>query len=361
MRLLGALCVLGTLFPLWPTGRWFIRGWDFPRFQLAILLFASMLATLLCSGKFETPKEFVFWLAVLSLACIWQFTHVVQFTPLWKKEVTTAPAGITAFRLFIANLDYENKAHEAVLQELMRRNADVLILIEIDNRWNDALVPLRKEYGHHREEVRGDGLGLALWSKLPLKFSETRFLVEDQRPSIWAEIVLGNDTVHLVAVHPTPPGLQDSTGEARRDSRVRDSELVTIAKEIAENRTEAWIVAGDFNDVAWSHTTRLFKRLSGLKDPRVGRSFMGTYHADYPAVRFPIDHVFLSDGFSVAGLDRHRITGSDHFGVSASVAIINPSVGVTPEPKRDDRFEAEEIIEQGKEDAQERNILSEDG
>ena len=129
-----------------------------------------------------------------------------------------------------------------------------------------------------------------------------------------------------------------------------------IAKEIAKRNDEAWIVAGDFNDVAWSHTTRLFKRISGMKDPRIGRSFMGTYIAQNPVCRCPIDHVFLSEGFSIANLDRKRITGSDHFAMLATVALAQPHVGVEPEPKANDIEDGKKIIEKGKEDAVDRDV-----
>lgn len=351
------MCVTVTLLPLVRTGFWFIRGWDFPRLQLAVISGALMIMAITVRSRFVSSRELFFWLGVLGVACIWQSGHVLPFTRLWPKEVQSTDEK-HLIRLWVANLDYQNEVHDVVSKELAQSQADVLILIELSKKWSIALEKVRNQYHHHHEELLDDGLGLAIWSKLPMHSAETKFLVEERRPSIWATIGEGISRFNLVAVHPTPPGLQDLTGDARRDSRVRDAELVVIAKQVATNDSEAWVVAGDFNDVAWSHTTRLFKRLSGLKDPRIGRNFMGTFHADYPIVRFPIDHVFLSDGFAVANLDRHRISGSDHFAVSASITLMNPFVAVTPEPKASDHPEAKQILKQGKEDAQERGILS---
>ena len=230
------------------------------------------------------------------------------------------------------------------------------MLIEYDQGWNERLQDLRATFGYHHEEIHGEGLGLALWSNVEITESETQFLVSTRRPSIWARLKLSSgQQVNFVGVHPTPPGLIDSTGDERRDSRVRDAELIMIAKVVADRRKEAWAVAGDFNDVAWSHTTRLFKRVSGLRDPRIGRSFMGTYIAQYPPCRCPIDHVFLSDGFSVANLARKRISGSDHFAVLATVSLCSdPSV--TPELQGNDRADAKMIIEEGISEAADRGL-----
>jgi endonuclease/exonuclease/phosphatase (EEP) superfamily protein YafD len=104
---------------------------------------------------------------------------------------------------------------------------------------------------------------------------------------------------------------------------------VLVARAVAEDQGAAWIVAGDFNDVAWSHTTRLFKRLSGLHDPRIGRGLLNTYHARRPLLRYPLDHTFMSAGFAVHELRRVRAPGSDHFAVKLRLHP-GPRLGAEP-------------------------------
>jgi endonuclease/exonuclease/phosphatase (EEP) superfamily protein YafD len=67
------------------------------------------------------------------------------------------------------------------------------------------------------------------------------------------------------------------------------------------------------NDVGWSHTSELFRKVSGLLDPRRGRGLYATFHAKYPFLRYPLDHLFHSEEFRLVSMTVLDDVGSDHF------------------------------------------------
>lgn len=349
-----------SLLPLVPTGAWFVRICDFPRLQVLLLLIPPTCAlAALAVWKRKFPREYGVLTIVIVAVVGWQGAHILPFTPVWPEELPAGNSNPTV-RLMVANVTKNNEKKDEVRGVIEQQDPDLLLLVEINESWAGALQSLRRTYPYREEVIRDEGLGIALWSKLPLRETEVRHLVSDRRASIFTDVELPDGTwARFCGIHPTPPGLRDETPGGRRDSRVRDAELVLVADQVKDNSDRRWIVAGDFNDVAWSDTTSLFKHLSGLRDPRVGRSLLNTYHAEHPLWRYPIDQLFLPESSEIHSLSRVYLPGSDHFAVIADFHI-PPIATEKPSASSDEISEAEEIVEEGEEDAEKRNVESDE-
>lgn len=352
---LVAFLLFISVLPVFKTGYWAARACDFPRLQILVACSvpAAMLIAAVLIGD-GSPLRLAS-LGVLLAIAIWQSLHIVRYTRYWPCEVPTQGPG-EPLTVLIANLDYENTQKDEVRSVLTSMTVDVLLLIEIDDDWERELDSVLAEYPHLEGVVRGEGVGIVLLSKRPMLNAEVRHLVSDQRASVHATLNLNGERIKVIALHPTPPGLKSDNGD-RFDSRIRDAELVKVAREIQDSEPAHRVVLGDLNDVAWSHTTRLFRRLSGLRDPRIGRRLLSTYHAERPLFRYPLDHIFVSDEIAVSQLERVRIPGSDHFGVLATILVPpgkKPHDTTDDDAKLGDNEEAEQIVEEGLEDAAER-------
>lgn len=325
LLLVSALVVYGTICPLIRSKRWYVRTMDFPRVQLLGLALATLAGFLVMAAGRPVGLELALCI-VLILCIVLQTARIMPLQPVYPVEVPDAPsqAGAT-FSLLVANVRYDNESY-ADLEHLVReRDPDLCLLVEPTDAWMAALANLDDTYPHVLRHPRPEGHGLALWSRHPLSEASVEHLVTDDRPALHVVVELADvGAIRFWGMHPAPPALELANGE-RKDSDDRDTELLRVARRIEAERAEeafaGWIVAGDFNDAAWSHTTRGFKRRSGLRDPRVGRGLYSTYHADYPLLRYPIDHVFVSPEFSVIELERGPHIGSDHFPMFVKLAF----------------------------------------
>lgn len=334
---LGVLASAGTLLSLSRSPHWFVRVWDFPRVQIAALAALSGLAYFLVffDGR---PLEWAFIGAVL-LCTAWQLRKIFPYTPLSRVQVehSREPARGSTFRLLISNVLQENDRYDLLLQAVRESDPDLVLLVEVDRRWERALAPLAEQYPFSVRQPQENYYGMVLFSRLPLIRPRVDFLVQDDIPSVHTMFELpSGDRVSLHGLHPRPPEpLRD------QDSTPRDAELVVVGRAIGRAEGHPTVVAGDLNDVAWSHTTELFIRLSGLLDPRVGRGCYNSYNARNPLFRYPLDHVFHSSHFRLVDLRRLSSIGSDHFPVLVELSCepgaraSQPGVAAEPEDLRE--------------------------
>ncbi len=219
----------------------------------------------------------------------------------WPKEVTTAadcPPN-RRLRIITANVLTPNRNAKDLIRLVEQFGTDILVTLETDQWWQDQLDVLESGMPYTIKCPLDNLYGMHVYARLPLEQSEIAFLIEKDVPSMHTLVRLrSGDRIQIHFLHPAPPSPTEN-----KESAERDAELIIVARRL-EHCTHPVIVTGDLNDVAWSGTTRLFRKISGLLDPRVGRGMFNTFHARYPVLRWPLDHIFHSRHFTVCRVNR---------------------------------------------------------
>jgi endonuclease/exonuclease/phosphatase (EEP) superfamily protein YafD len=335
----GLLLLLPTLLPLLSVEWWWVRVWDFPRAQLVGLYLVMIVLLLLVAGRGWASLAIS---GLLALALLHQLTWIVPYLPLAPLQTQYATMTDQAFtlRILIANVLMTNRAADRFISMVERIEPDLVIITEPDAWWAEQLGVLDVSFPYHTKYPLENTYGMMVYSRLPLPRSEVKFLVDEEIPSIHSHIRLrSGDLVEVIAVHPRPP-------LPRVDTAERDAELVLVGRQAKASRY-ATIVAGDLNDVGWSQTTRLFQQVSGLLDPRRGRGLYATYHADYPLLRYPLDHLFHAAAFRLRRMQVLDHFGSDHFPLFIELSYEPERTSEQQEPQLDEaaREEAQEKLE----------------
>lgn len=336
-----------TFLPLWRNPHWSVRVFDFPRLQFAVLATVLLLVQFLFLD-FARPLSWVLvFVAGTSLAT--QLWWILPYTAIWRKEVKDAQlkSAEQSIAILTSNVLTHNRNADALLALVREHQPDILVTLESDQWWGDQLAVLENDMPHTIKCPLDNLYGMHVFSRLPLHEPEVCFLIEKGVPSMHAFVELrSGEKIRVRFVHPAPPSPTEND-----ESTERDAELVIVGRRVADN-DEPVIVTGDLNDVAWSETTRLFRKVSGLLDPRVGRGFYSTFHADYRILRWPLDHLFHSHHFTLDSITRLPSIGSDHFPLLTRV-VLTPVRGQDQEPLRpddDDRNLAQEIAQSEKAD-----------
>lgn len=349
--ILTVVLIMCTFAPLSRFEHWWIRGWDFPRLQLFFLSLMLLAAELLLLDLSLTESWFIIAAGVAcTMYLIW---WIIPYTRLSVKEVAPAvdPDPENSFVIMVANVLMDNQKVQQLLKVVRDNDPDILVTLETNSWWQDQLRELEQDYTYTIKCPLENRYGMHIYSKLELTDFKIRFLIDRDIPSMRARLVLPSGRhVQLHILHPSPPSPTEE-----ETSKERDAELITIAKEVSPDDDymdmgaedpDAVVVAGDLNDVAWSRTTRLFRKISGLLDPRVGRGMFNTFHAEYRLMRWPLDHLFHSHHFNLIRIKRLPYIGSDHFPILIGLELTNDeeNKGTGLESSQEDEEMADEKV-----------------
>lgn len=338
---LGYLIIIISFIPLIRKDYWFFRVFEYPRIQklcLNVILLAAFVAL------FEPVTIYdKLFLSLLSLNLVYLFYQVAPFTFFGPKQLLKLNTEIPKKQigLFIGNVLQFNRNAEEYLKCVLSKDPDLIMLVETDKWWADQVSSLKKTYPYNVLVPMENTYGMLVYSRFELIDPKVKHLVEGEIPSVHSHIKLpSGDVISFHGLHPEPPVPSENPR-----STERDKEILMVAKAVRREKMPS-IVAGDLNDVAWSYTTELFSKTSGLLDPRKGRGFFNTFHAKHLFLRFPLDHVFCSNDFTLVDIKRMPNCGSDHFPmfIKLQYSPAAKKVQKEPRPDKEDQEMADEKI-----------------
>lgn len=339
-----------VFLPLVRNSYWVFRILEYPRFQKFLLIVLVLgiwgIYGISYSRNVDLPA-----LGLLAVAAGYLAYKIYPYTTLAPKEVKSIkqPDKNRSIKILAANVLQDNREYGRLLAQIEQADPDIILLLETDHAWANGVASLKEKYPYHLLEPLDNTYGLLFYSRYKVKEHRVCYLVKDDIPSVDAVIELPDSTdIQLWGLHPEPP----VPGESMT-STAKDKELMKVALK-AKDCKRPIIVMGDLNDVAWSYTTSLFTRTSGLLDVRKGRGFYSTFSAKSRLVRFPLDYIFCSNDFGMVSMKRLPYNGSDHFAMLTNL-VYHPTVAAEqPEPDacEDDIDTAKEIASQSLEDSE---------
>lgn len=342
---LSYLGVITSGLPFIPNQHWIFRVWEFGRIQILIF----QIATLLFGLIFISEKDVLFWVTVaLSVAFIANHIFILApYTFLFKKNRSkNAVRKSESISIISVNVYQFNKDYKKLIDLINKYKPDILLTIESDETWEEELEVIEKDYPNYKKVPLKNTYGLHFYTKLDVNYIDVNYFIADDLPSIEAHLISKEGIeFSFYGVHPPPPSPSEE-----ETSKERDGELLAIGKEIKKNDGPV-IIAGDFNNVAWAKSSKLFRKTAELIDPRIGHGFVSTYHAKYRLFRFPIDLFFHSEEIIVEEFKTLEPIGSDHLPLYCSFFLIEKNVAddddiETLESGEDQ--EVDELIEEGK-------------
>lgn len=340
----GIFALLPTVASLTRFDQWWIRGFDFPRLQISTLIFFVIIYCV-AVFNFSSLWEFLIIL-LLILSFVYQSIKIFPYTKLAKKQVKRFKGKDPKreISILVSNVLTTNTKYHKLLKLIKKKDPDLILTLETDAVWELQLEKIEEEYPYTVKIPQDNLYGMHLYSKLELEDIAVKYLISEEIPSIHGKVKLrSGERINIHCLHPKPPSpSEDDT------STNRDAELLLVGREV--EGVKSTLVFGDLNDVAWSRTTKLFLSLSKLCDPRIGRGFYNTFHAQYPVFRWPLDHVFHSSDFLLKKLKRLKYIGSDHFPMFISLVYEPQDENrneETEEADEEEREWADEKIEKG--------------
>jgi endonuclease/exonuclease/phosphatase (EEP) superfamily protein YafD len=282
------------------------------RFRLVIGIFFSIIINLANSFSFWTNSQTYKYLFFGSPTGI-------EYSEKAKQEIEN---DTTVKKLLLMNILSSNTNYEDVKRTIKNADADFVVIIELDKKWNDELKTLKTDYPYQFTEVRENNFGMGIYAKEKYQdtskiclseniFNNKNFRVNlddifKKTIELPVEIQVETNKKHIIFIaHPMPP-------ITRNAYQKRNNNLEQISESLSKLDSKI-IFVGDLNCSPFSADYKKFLKKSGLKDSQENYGFQPTWNSAFPfLMQTQLDHVWHSEDIEILHRQTLPIAGSDH-------------------------------------------------
>ncbi|MCH7403510.1 endonuclease/exonuclease/phosphatase family protein [Belliella kenyensis] len=314
--ILSSLVVIVVALPMIRHSNWKFRVFEYLRIQklIAVIILVVIWTIVYSNDQKTISLIYLITLVILGIFLIYQ---IFPFTILAKKMIAdNSCTDLPSIKLMVINVYQYNTEYQQTIDLIKKVDPDMFFLVETDQKWADSISIFKESYTYQIEKPLDNTYGLLFYSKLEIIDPKIHYLIKEEIPSIELDLKLSSgQMIKVYGIHPEPPVPSENP-----DSTERDAEILKVGKKVKELSSPC-IVIGDLNDVGWSYSSELFLKISGMLDLRRGRGLYNTFHAKYFFLRWPLDHIFVSEHFTLGEIKRYRNVGSDHFPIGCTLYL----------------------------------------
>jgi len=297
ISLIASLACIATIVGFLGRQWWFFELFSHFRVQYFFILAA-------CSLIFLAMRNH----RMAMLAGVFAFANLYLFQPFQGQSTVRASVAVgqeQRLRALLVNVNTGNQAYTKLYQLVSSTSPDIVVLLEVNEVWIQALQPLLKHYPY--TESWGNKYGIALLSRIPLQDAAVKVIGNAGLPSVIARFAIDGQRLTLIGTHPYSP-------ITWRRARDRNKQFRELAKFIS-GQEDSIILLGDLNVTPWSPFFKDFLRSAGLRDSREGFGLQSTWPTRFPPGWIPIDHALVSSTVVVRHREIGPDIGSDHYPV----------------------------------------------
>ncbi len=238
--------------------------------------------------------------------------NIYEVAPIYFGETSPTKLNATC-KIVCINVLSSNRSYDAVKQYLNKTSADIIILQEFNQTWQDELASYLITYPHQLLLPRSDNFGMAIYSKTEFSTLKKTQLANMQIPSIVGDFKINGQSVKLLATHTLPP-----VGQERFNKR--NQHLNAIAKYTTSTSSDL-IVIGDLNTSSYSNHFKQLLSNSNLKDSRKSFGILPTWPTGLSLAYTTLDHCLVSENVIVTNRETGNFIGSDHLPIFVEIGL----------------------------------------